>query len=138
MLIPIDSPAAWTGADLASRTDWIHVLTPAEVSDVERVAASIVAQATPREALTRDGEPEQGIEHLSVPLDVPSVLRTVLMTRGRYLGPVPPDPTSQKLLADLGRGAPKAAFLYPVEVRERVVAFIYVALYRKLKRYGLS
>jgi hypothetical protein len=54
VLIPIDSPAAWTGADLASRTDWIHVLTPAEVSDVERVAASIVAQATPREALTRD------------------------------------------------------------------------------------
>ncbi len=76
-------------------------------------------------ALSRGGDPEQNVEHLSVPLDVPSVLRTVLMTRGRYLGPVPSDPTTQKLLADLGRGRPQAAFLYPVEVRDRVVAILY-------------
>lgn len=82
-------------------------------------------------ALARGGEPDERIEHLSIPLDVPSVLRTVLMTRGRYLGPMPDDPTSQKILLDLERGAPKAAFLYPVELRERVVAILYADVQRR-------
>ncbi|MFN7135854.1 MAG: hypothetical protein ACK4N5_27565, partial [Myxococcales bacterium] len=77
------------------------------------------------------GEPEPRIGQLSVPLDMTSVLRTVLMTRGRYLGPMPADPTSQQVLADLGRANPKVAFLYPVEVRERVVAILYADMREK-------
>jgi hypothetical protein len=50
---PIAGPSAWTGAELASRTDWIHELTPAEVADIERVASSVRAAGTPREQLGR-------------------------------------------------------------------------------------
>ena len=35
LLEPIVGPAAWTGAELAHRTDWIHHLTPAEVADID-------------------------------------------------------------------------------------------------------
>lgn len=54
MHMPMDGPAAWTGAELASRTDWIHDLTPAEVADIERVVASVRALGAPRENLTRN------------------------------------------------------------------------------------
>ncbi len=50
----MEGPAAWTGGELASRTDWIHVLTSQEVADVERVVALVGASGTPRERLTRD------------------------------------------------------------------------------------
>ncbi len=52
LLEPIVGAAAWTGADLAHRTDWIHHLTPAEVADVDRVVAALGARGTPREHLT--------------------------------------------------------------------------------------
>jgi len=55
--LPIDGPAAWTGGELASRTEWIHVLTPAEIADMERVVASIRTVGTPRENLTREDVP---------------------------------------------------------------------------------
>jgi hypothetical protein len=51
MFVPIDGPAAWRGADLATRTDWIHVLTPREVADIERVVASVCGRS--RGSLTR-------------------------------------------------------------------------------------
>jgi len=50
----IEGPAAWTGTDLSSRTDWIHVLTAREVADIERVVAVIGASGKPRAELTRD------------------------------------------------------------------------------------
>jgi hypothetical protein len=53
LLGPIAGPAAWAGAELTHRTDWIHHLTPAEVADVERVVAALGARGTPREQLTR-------------------------------------------------------------------------------------
>ncbi len=52
-LHPIEGPAAWSGADLARRTDWIHHLTAAEIADIERVVASARASGTPRGQLTR-------------------------------------------------------------------------------------
>ena len=53
MLQPIDGPAAWTGADLSRRTDWIHHLTAAEIADVERVVVHVRASGIPRAQLTR-------------------------------------------------------------------------------------
>jgi hypothetical protein len=50
---PIEGPAAWTGADLVRRSDWIHQLTPGEVADLERVVASLRAIGRPRAQLTR-------------------------------------------------------------------------------------
>src|SRR5438128_1192030 len=49
----VHHPAAWTGAELSQRTDWIHVLTLEEIADIERVVASLRATRTPRENLTR-------------------------------------------------------------------------------------
>lgn len=76
-------------------------------------------------AVTPKGRSDELVERISLPLDAPSVLRTVLMTRGRYLGPIPSDPLSQSLIAQMGRSEPKAAFLYPVEVRDRPVVILY-------------
>ena len=50
---PIAGPAAWTGAELGGRTEWIHRLSADEVADIERVVASVRASGKPREELAR-------------------------------------------------------------------------------------
>jgi hypothetical protein len=65
------------------------------------------------------------VQQVALPLDAPSVLRTVLRARGRYLGPLPEDELTDGLLRDLGRERPLVALLYPVFVRERPVAIFY-------------
>ena len=64
------------------------------------------------------------IRQLAIPLDAASVFRTVAMTRGSYVGPLPPDSLSQHYLALLGR-SPRTVFVWPVEVQSRLVAIIY-------------
>ncbi len=64
------------------------------------------------------------IRQLAVPLDAASVFRTVALTRGSYVGPLPPDALTQHYLALLGR-APRTVFLWPVEVQSRLVAMLY-------------
>jgi hypothetical protein len=64
------------------------------------------------------------IYQVAIPLDAASVLRTVALTRGSYVGPLPPDALSQHYLALLGR-APRTVFLWPVEVQSRLVAVLY-------------
>jgi hypothetical protein len=75
-------------------------------------------------ALTVEGKADEKVEKISLPLDAPSVLRTVLMARGSYLGPISKDALSQSLLSDMGRN-PSIAFFYPVEVRDRPVVILY-------------
>lgn len=60
----------------------------------------------------------------AIPLDVPSAFRTVAVTRGSYVGPVPDDQWTSQYLAGMGR-QPKHIFLWPVEIKNRLVAFIY-------------
>ncbi|MEW5743750.1 MAG: HEAT repeat domain-containing protein, partial [Myxococcota bacterium] len=64
------------------------------------------------------------IYQVAIPLDAASVFRTVALTRGSYVGPLPPDALSQHYLALLGR-APRTVFLWPVEVQSRLVAILY-------------
>jgi hypothetical protein len=61
---------------------------------------------------------------VAIPLDAASVFRTVALTRGSYVGPLPPDALSQHYLALLGR-SPRTVFLWPVEVQSRLVAILY-------------
>jgi len=72
------------------------------------------------------GEGDQGslIRQLAIPLDTASVFRTVALTRGSYVGPLPPDALSQHYLAALGR-MPRTVFVWPVEVKSRLVAVLY-------------
>lgn len=70
-----------------------------------------------------DGE-VAAIRQLAIPLDAASVFRTVALTRGSYVGPLPPDALSQHYLALLGR-MPRTVFVWPVEVQSRLVAMLY-------------
>jgi hypothetical protein len=64
------------------------------------------------------------IRQLAIPLDAASVFRTVALTRGSYVGPLPPDALSQHYLALLGR-MPRTVFVWPVEVQSKLVAILY-------------
>jgi HEAT repeat protein len=66
----------------------------------------------------------EAVRQLAVPLDAASVFRTVALTRGSYVGPLPPDALTQHYLALLGR-APRTVFVWPVEVQSRLVAMLY-------------
>ncbi len=68
------------------------------------------------------GEP---LSQVSIPLDASSVFRTIAVTRGSYAGPLPPDALSKHYVELFGRHAPRTVFLYPVEVRGRLVAVLY-------------
>lgn len=68
------------------------------------------------------GEP---FTKVSIPLDAVSVFRTVTVTRGSYAGPLPPDSLTRHYLELFGRHSPRFLFLYPVEVRGRLVAIMY-------------
>lgn len=72
---------------------------------------------------SRGGDAE-AVRQMAVPLDAASVFRTVALTRGSYVGPLPPDALTQHYLALLGR-APRTVFVWPIEVQSRLVAMIY-------------
>jgi hypothetical protein len=59
-----------------------------------------------------------------IPIDVPSIFRTVCTLRKSYIGPLPSDPLTREFLARLGR-SPRTIFLFPVEVTGRTVAILY-------------
>ncbi len=64
------------------------------------------------------------LTEVSIPLDVASLFRTVAVTRGSYVG-TPQDSLTHGYLEGFGRKAPRAVFLFPVEVRSRLVALFY-------------
>jgi HEAT repeat protein len=64
------------------------------------------------------------LSQLSIPLDVPSLFRTVSLAHAGYAGPVPTDAVSRDILQKLGR-RPRTVFLHPVEVKGRLVALVY-------------
>ncbi|WPB75443.1 FrgA protein [Archangium violaceum] len=72
-----------------------------------------------------DGLASEQLSLVSVPLDASSVFRTVAITRGSYAGPMPPDSLTKHYLELFGRQPPRTLFLYPVEVRGRLVAVLY-------------
>jgi HEAT repeat protein len=72
-----------------------------------------------------DGLASDKLSLVSVPLDASSVFRTVAVTRGSYAGPMPPDSLTKHYLELFGRQPPRTLFLYPVEVRGRLVAVLY-------------
>jgi hypothetical protein len=55
----------------------------------------------------------------------PGVLRTVMETRGQYLGPVTREPGTEAVLRGLARGTPRTVLVFPVQVRGRIVCLLY-------------
>ena len=71
-----------------------------------------------------EGADPVALAQVSFPLDATSVFRTAAMAHGSYAGPVPGDPSTRQILDSIGR-RPRSVFVFPVEVRGRLVALLY-------------
>lgn len=67
----------------------------------------------------------QRLLRVSLSVEMPSVFQTIYATGGHYLGPLPQNSINTKLLADMGRGSPRAALLAPISVGGRLAAILY-------------
>ena len=54
---PLDSPAAWRGAEMADRDEWIVRLAPGEIEELERAAAAVAARHLGLDAVRREDFP---------------------------------------------------------------------------------
>jgi hypothetical protein len=70
-------------------------------------------------------EPIVEITDISIPLDEPSVLKTVADGAGLYLGPLADTPMNRKLLDGMGGGRPKSVLLAPLMISGRIVTILY-------------
>jgi hypothetical protein len=129
-----EPPDSWTLAEASAAVDQaldrhqvIRVALRFALKSFDFAAAFTVVggNAVGWAAQTREGPADERVARISLPLDAPSVLRTVLLAKGRYVGPLPTDALSQSLAKDLERPQPTAVFLYPIEVRDRPVALLY-------------
>ncbi len=91
--------------------------------DFTAVFAVLRGAATLWETRGERAEHRRSGQHV-IPIDAPSVFRTVCMTRRSYVGPLPPDALTRGFLEQLGR-SPRTIFLFPVEVGGRLVAIFY-------------
>jgi hypothetical protein len=65
------------------------------------------------------------IARVSLPVTLPSVFQTIYATNGHYLGPIPTNSVNTQLIEDLGRAAPRTAFLAPILVGGKLAAIIF-------------
>ncbi len=114
----------------------------AEAGDREDIAEVVIAwlgQEYPRGALFLvRGEAAIGwkgvadrtllddFEQMEIPLDEPSVLKTVAESKSYYLGPLARTPFNSMLVQQLGGQVPGAAMLVPLVMMGRVVGILYV------------
>jgi len=73
-----------------------------------------------------DRELVTGFDQLQIPLDEPSVLRTVIESRSYYLGPLPRSPFNSMMIQSLGGSVPETALLVPLSIAGRIVGILYV------------
>ncbi|MBN2498361.1 MAG: general secretion pathway protein GspE [Deltaproteobacteria bacterium] len=66
-----------------------------------------------------------GFRSIMVPLNGPSVFKTVIDTRAHYLGGLQKTPINIQFLRVMGKQVPRSAFVMPVLVRGRVVNVFY-------------
>lgn len=70
-------------------------------------------------------EPILDISELCIPLDSPSVLKTVADGSGLYLGPLADSPMNRKMLEGMGGGRTGSVLLAPLIISGRVVNILY-------------
>ena len=75
-----DNAQAWTGPEMAARTDWIHALDADEVAELRAAVATAMATGRPVQALTRADFP---LDRLAARLD--AIRHEVLHGRGFFL-----------------------------------------------------
>ncbi len=80
---PVQSPAVWLGHEMAARRDWIHVLSPEEIADLDRAVAHASATGKPLGELTRADFPFEALAASAERwLDVLESGRGFLLVRG--------------------------------------------------------
>ena len=72
-----------------------------------------------------DANSSARMSRVFVPLGQSSMWKTVLDTRGHYLGQVPKAELNHSVLADLGRATPKAVMLAPFIIKDQVRGLVY-------------
>jgi hypothetical protein len=65
------------------------------------------------------------VQRLRLPVAAPGVLKTVVEAQAHYLGPLPRTDANVRLLAQLGGGIPRSAFVIPIRALGRVVNVLY-------------
>jgi hypothetical protein len=70
-------------------------------------------------------KPVPNFHQLQIPLDEPSVLKTVKETQSYYLGPVPRSPFNSMILQEFGGRLPASVLLAPLVMMGRTVGIIY-------------
>jgi hypothetical protein len=73
-----------------------------------------------------DRQESPGFDQLQIPMDEPSVLKTVAETKSYYLGPIPRAPFNSMMLQEMGGTLPDAALMVPLLMMGRVVGILYV------------
>jgi hypothetical protein len=54
MAQPITGPMVWTGEDLRGSADWIRVITPSEVAEIDAAVCAVQRRGLPWQKMTRD------------------------------------------------------------------------------------
>ncbi len=72
-----------------------------------------------------DSNASERIARVSIPVSLPSVFQTIYATNGHYLGPLPANSINTRLIEELGRKPPRAAFLAPILVGGKLAAIVY-------------
>ncbi|MBW2701885.1 MAG: hypothetical protein JRF33_13805 [Deltaproteobacteria bacterium] len=68
---------------------------------------------------------EHRIRRVRLPMDSPSVLRTVVQTQAYYLGTMPSSKLDDELLQMLGRARPRNVLIVPILVQGRMVGLLF-------------
>lgn len=77
-----------------------------------------------REAVGEDAQARARARTVEVPVGISGIFRTALEGGAPYLGPPGADPALGGVLRGLGREAPHTVLVFPIRVRDRVVAFL--------------
>lgn len=114
-------------ADAASRDDIADLAIRWSAGRFQRAALFLVRpdHATGWRG-SSGGQPAADFDRVRIPLNEPSVLKTVAETRSWYLGPLPRAPFNSLFIQELGGEIPATALLMPLLMMGRVIAILYV------------
>ncbi len=103
----------------------VDLLLEAVLTNFNFVALFTVIHNTISGWAAMGGSGDERVQDISLDLDTPNMLQTVVKTESPYLGRVPKTATNHTILETMGRPWPTAAFLAPLRVSGKVVAVLY-------------
>lgn len=133
-VLPLVDPTPCTLESIA-----LQLTASSDREDIADGIAEYIGQEFPRGALfmirggnafgwkaMMDGEEIARFDEFQIPLDEPSVLKTVAETGSNFLGPIPRTPFNSMMLQEFGGRMPETALLLPLFMMGRVVGILYI------------